>query len=234
MELFRLTTSKAYSTSYDTQKGQSISSLDWTTSSSQVIDYYWTVYGVNSQSWRVTGFNLSGRYHGSYGNDDVYYTVIIRDSNGAFLYQSADTHIGEPLEFTLSSTNKQGAEVAYNIQVRMFRLNGANIYTDSLPASSVTLFINVTDNVSENTQPAAWYTTVTNNIDDPFQTMTTVVPPEMDFTDTDLSPLVTIPEKITLAINLFLMSVGQLLQLKYMTFTICFVLIVGLFAWLLH
>lgn len=231
---FRLTTSKAYETAYTAQKGQSISAFDWVQSSELVIDYYWIVYGVNAQSWRVTGFNCSGRYHGSNGNDDVYYTVIIRDSNNNFIYQSADTKIGVPLEFTLSSTNKQGSEVAYNIQVRLFRLNGARIYNDSLPASSVTLFYSATDNIQENTNPADWYGTGTAAFQNPMETITTVVPSDYEIDEDAIDDSLDIPQRILSAMGFVVGIFTQILSLRYVTFMVCFGLVVGLLGWFLH
>ena len=192
------------------------------------------MYGVNAQSWRVTGFNCSGRYHGSYGNEDVYYTVIIRDNNNNFIYQSADTNIGTPLGFTLSSTNKQGSEVAYNIQVRLFRLNGANIYRDSLPASSVTLFYSATDNIQENTNPADWYGTGTAAFFDPIATMTTVVPSDYEIDEQTIEDSLDIPQKILSSMGFVVGIVTQLLSLKYLTFMLCFCLVVALLGWFLH
>ena len=234
MELSKSTISKAYETSYASQKGQSISSYDWVASSSQVIDYYWDVYGVNAQSWRITGFNCSGRYHGSYGNDDVYYTVIIRDSGNTFLYQSADTNIGTPLEFTLSSTNKKSSEVAYKIQVRLFRANGADIYRDSLPASSVTLFYSATDNIQENTNPADWYGTGTAAFQNPIETATTVVPSDYEIDEDIIEDSLDIPQRILSAMGFVIGVFTQVLSLKYLTFMVCFGLVVGLLGWFLH
>lgn len=162
------------------------------------------------------------------------YTVIIRGADTSFLYQSADTKIGTPLEFTLSGTNKKGSEVAYNIQVRLFRLNGARIYRDELPASSLTLFYTATDNIQENTSPADWYGTGTAAFHNPIATATTVVPSDYEIDEDTIEESLDIPQRIISAMGFIIGIFTQILSLKYLTFMVCFGLVVGLLGWFLH
>lgn len=231
-EPYRLT-SKAYTNEYRLPKNINLTATQWTTESNNLISYSWGVTGIDDATYQAVSFRLDCMCSG-FDWTELRYNVIIRDNSYNIIYQGPNLPTSTDYTFTSNPYTYGSDTVAFRIQVLLFRADGGWLYKDYINHASLTLNLNVLEQVEENTLPAEWLTTVTNNIDNPFETMTTIVPPEMDFTDTDLSPLITIPEKITYAINMFLVTVGQLLQLKYMTFTISFILIVCLFAWLLH
>lgn len=82
--------------------------------------------------------------------------------------------------------------------------------------------------------PQDWLTGTAGTYTTDFSTMTTVVPTVCDIDDNEFNAFIDIPNKIVAGINLCILGVGSLLNLKYVTFLICFVLIVGLIAWLIH
>lgn len=230
-------TANAYTTAYSLPKNINLIPSQWTTQSSTVISYNWGVLGVDDSTFQATEFTFNCRPRDGVDYDKVYYTVYIRDANGTLIFQSRNVKANTTVKFTTNPYTIPYSQIAYRVELLVFMFDGSWLYRDDIVSSSLTLQLNCLEQVEENTLPSEWLTTVTNNIENPFETMTTIVPPEMApeiITDIDLSPLVTIPEKITFAINMFLVTVGQLLQLKYMTFTISFILIVCLFAWLLH
>ena len=82
--------------------------------------------------------------------------------------------------------------------------------------------------------PNEWVTGTAGTYTTDISTMTTVVPIICDIDDTDFNAFIDIPNKIVAGINLCIVGIGSLLNLKYVSFMICFVLIVGLIAWLIH
>ena len=96
-------------------------------------------------------------------------------------------------------------------------------------------FIITYNKIAQGTEiPESWLTNTTYIYDNPVQTVTTVVPADYDIVTADVSPYIAIPQKITDGIDYTLLIIGRLLELRYLSFLICFVLIVGLIAWLIH
>lgn len=229
-------TAKAYTASFPDTSTFNILWSQWDYHDSTTLNKNFALVGDGTSSYNVYQLSFSSTYQ---GNEDLVWGVDIYDSSGnTMLYYGEYNDVGQVLVVGLPtvvpSQYSQYTDIVYRCRLYVKKKDGSNIYRDHIHSSNITWYFNRTEDIEQSTLPAEWLTTVTNNIENPFETMTTIVPPEMDFTDTDLSPFVTIPEKITFAINMFLVTVGQLLQLKYMTFTISFILIVCLFAWLLH
>lgn len=104
----------------------------------------------------------------------------------------------------------------------------------SMNGAGVTFYGNLFYNEEQQTLPADWFVNTTVTFETDVTTMTTVVPDICNIDDDDFNAFIDIPNKIVAGINLCIVGIGSFLNLKYVTFVICFVLIVGLIAWLIH
>lgn len=224
-------TSKAYQTGYQD------------TSSFRLIDSQWEYYDSETL---YKGIPLVGDGNGTYTCYQVgfvgeyrrsvplQYAFDIYDSSGnTRLYSSVYYDAGQLVNVGLplvQSTNN----IVYRCELYVKLKDGGNIQRTDMYAGAWTWYLNRTTEVSENTLPAEWLETTTYDIDNPLSTVTTVIPSDYDITTQDIDPFLEIPEKITAAMQGCIFWLGRLLNLKYVTFLLCFVLIVGLVAWLIH
>lgn len=88
--------------------------------------------------------------------------------------------------------------------------------------------------VTQETLPSEWLETTTQSVVDPLETYTTIVNgsdvPDYD----DLDSRLEVPHDVEVAVLHIFDVIGTIMSLKYMTFLVCFSIVMGLLVWLLH
>ena len=88
--------------------------------------------------------------------------------------------------------------------------------------------------VTQETLPAEWLETTTQTIVDPLETYTTIVGGS-DVPDYDeLNSQLVVPHNIEVAVLHIFDVIDTLMSLRYMTFLVCFSIVMALLVWLLH
>lgn len=226
-------TANAYTIANDIPYNRNIADTQWNNDSNQVISYSFGILGRDdAESIQIFRMQLNGRYVGHL-NDDLAYTVIVKDTNYTQLYHAADTILGESIEVSLPPSSADSTEIAYRIQILVFRTDGSNIYHSDMYRANFTAWLSVVENVPENTLPADWFQSTAATTTSPFNTMTTIagdLVADEDFVEQNL----TTPPWIEGAVAQILALVAQIIQLKYVRFILGFVIVVSLVAWFLH
>lgn len=232
-------TTKADYTNYDTYyEGLSVNSGQWDYDSNTVLYYNFSAqppsYPVLQKRCISVFFNGT-----TTNNDDLEFGVITRLWNDTYTgtalsetsWFPANTEVfvrGNILRYT-----DQYPSTAFTVFVR--RKDGGILTPSSMEASVIMLHNDRQVNIEQTTAiPNDWVTGTSQSFQTDVTTMTTVVPTICDIDDNEFNAFIDIPNKIVAGLNLCIMGIGSLLNLKYVTFTICFVLIVGLIAWLIH
>ena len=121
---------------------------------------------------------------------------------------------------------------SYKILVR--RSDGSQLNRLDLQGCVSTVFGRIYQDVEQQTLPADWFETTTIAVDNPLSTATTVIDESQYSLDVDTDPFLTLPVAISNGIHLLLTPIGIILDLKYVTFFVCFCLVCFIVAWLLH
>lgn len=118
------------------------------------------------------------------------------------------------------------------LEIWLRRKDGGILTPSSLDRTLVTMRARYSTRVQ--TPPADFYATTTATFQNPMDTYTTIIPTDYDISSSQYDPLLEIPSKIDTAINFIILGFGRIMNFKYISFVVCFVLIVGLVAWLIH
>lgn len=187
----------------------------------------------DAESIQIFRMQLNGRYVGHL-NEDLAYTVIIKDGNYNQLYHAADTIFGDTIEVSLPPSSAKSDEIAYRIQILVFRTDGSYIYRTDMYKANFTAWLNVVENVPQQTMPSEWLETTTASfVFIPLDTYTTAITvPDADYTLVEEYMLV--PSPIERAYQYISGLMVQILNFRKLLFIIIFNIIIGLAIWLLH
>lgn len=233
-ELGELTTKADYNQHFDSSYQRVITSGQWHIENNEIISYNFYLPLPTSGRRKPTGVIWSGT---TTNNDVLEYGIIQRNYNSSYTYQETnyfDCNTLIPVYGNYQSfTDNTADQYAWTLYVK--RKDGGVLTPSSMETSVVSVELYVESVVVYTTAiPQDWLTGTVGNYTTDFATMTTVVPTVCDIDDTEFNAFIDIPNKIVAGINLCILGVGSLLNLKYVTFLVCFVLIVGLIAWLIH
>lgn len=222
---------------------------DWVTTSQistsgqwSVVDNY-TIYRRVNMSY--TGASVNGEvwynsmiFSGCTNNDYEleYYVKVYNYGTTTLRYES--TWIDNNQECALwMSARSSSSSNTYELYVRRKADENGNrgylVPSDMRPSVVVFKGVNEYD-YEEQTLPADWFATTSATFVNPMDTYTTIIPTDYDISSSQYDPLLDIPAKIDTAINFAILGFGRIMNFKYITFVVCFVLIVGLVAWLIH
>lgn len=238
--LFRKTPAKAYTATFSETSTYNMIWSQWDYGSGGSTHLYKEIplVGDGTSTYNVFQMTFAGEY---YGGAALQWAVEIMDSSGnTRLYTTGAQYydVNQMLVVGLPNVTPaqygQHTDIVYRCHIWVKKKNGGNIERSDMYASNFTWYFNRSEEVEENTLPAEWLETTTYYIDNPLSTVTTVIPSDYDITTQDVDPFLDIPEKITAAMQGCIFWLGRLLNLKYVTFLLCFVLVVGLVAWLIH
>lgn len=234
--LFKLTRSKAYTATFTDTSTFNILSTQWDYNDSTTLNKNFALVGDGSSSYNVYQLSFSGTY---YGNDELLWGVDIYDSSGnTLLYFGSYIDVGQVLVLglpTVAPTQySQHTDIVYRCHLYVKKKNGGNIDRVDMRASNFTWYFNRTEDIEQSTNPAEWYGTSTVAFQNPMETATTIVPPNYLIDEDTIEDSLDIPQRILGAMGFVIGIITQLLTLKYVTFMLCFGIVVALLGWFLH
>lgn len=232
-----------------TTKAEYISSYEHTVYSTQstsgqwgIVDNY-TIYaqstgtGTYSEDDRRLQYVLWNGYSGL--NYDLEYSVVIREYNSStVLFESGWISNNEQCA-CYAKWDSSTRRPSFTIYVRRNEFDDNGNRRTLVPSDMRPSFFRsvwkVNQTIEQTTAiPQNWLETTTASFENPMDTYTTIIPTDYDISSSQYDPLLEIPSKIDTAINLIILGFGRIMNFKYITFVVCFVLIVGLVAWLIH
>lgn len=234
--LFKLTTSKAYTATFADTSTFNILSSQWDYFTSDTLNKNFSLVGDGTSSYNVYQLSFSGTCS---GHDELVWGVDIYDSSGnILLYYGAFIDVEQVLVVGLPTVTPtqygQYTDIVYRCHLYVKKKSGGNIYRDDMYSSNFTWYFNRTEDIEQSTNPAEWYGTSTVSFQNPMETATTIVPPNYLIDEDTIEDSLDIPQRILGAMGFVIGIITQLLSLKYVTFMLCFGIVVALLGWFLH
>lgn len=239
-------TTKAYTVSNDFNiVGRISTTSQWTVVDNYTINAtfnggaYLSSYGTfDSASWKYATF--SG--YSGLGYKLEYSIVVYAYNSNTKLYESAwipndeICYLGVPDWVTSGSSNTRQPRFEIYLRRNEFNEQGERrwlVPSDMRPSTCIRFLTGYQD-IEEQTLPSDWFATTSATFQNPMDTYTTIIPTDYDISSSQYDPLLEIPSKIDTAINFIILGFGRIMNFRYISFVVCFVLIVGLVAWLIH
>ena len=222
-------------------------------------DYQYNIWGLLSNSWtQEDNYTISYRGSTQLSIDDDSYVYF---NYGEFapstspdyelewavvIYNKSDSNsvISESSWYDVNTKINITSQSLYDEEYFRYKIylrrkldeNGdrPQLSRSSMNGAGVTFYGNLFYNEEQQTLPSDWFETTSASFQNPMDTYTTIIPTDYDISSSQYDPLLDIPSKIDTAINFILLGFGRIMNFKYISFLVCFVLIVGLVAWLLH
>lgn len=233
-----LTTNADYKTNFEYSTYSTMStSNQWGIIDNYTIRATSSGTGVYSDDDRRLQYVIFNGYSGL--NYELEYSVVIREYNSStVLFESGWVPNNEQCS-AYAKWDSTTRRPSFEIYVRRNEFDDNGNRRTLVPSDMRPSFFRSTWKVNQTIEqttaiPQDWLTGTAGTYTTDFSTMTTVVPTICDIDDNEFNAFIDIPNKIVAGINLCILGVGSLLNLKYVTFLVCFVLIVGLVAWLIH
>lgn len=204
----------------------------WEYYNSTLLTKSFALVGDGQGGYSCRGVSFNGSY---FGGHELEWTVLLSDYYGNLVYQDNFYHDwGYMLNLSLPEVTTNTDGIIYRCTIYVKRKDGSDIYTSDMQPSVFTWYLNRTVEVADNTLPADWLGTGTAAFQNPMETMTTVVPSDYEIDEDTIEDSLDIPQRILSAMGFVVGVFTQILSLRYVTFMICFGLVVGLLGWFLH
>ena len=216
-----------------------INSGQWSIENNQIISYSGYYDSRTLRDDLEVRFNQVIWNGTNNNNDELEYGVIFREYNNGSpvdVTESEFVSSGTPIQaYSVWQNNETSINQFFAFKIFVRRKDGGILTPSDMEASIINLYAVTRSYIVQTTAiPQNWLETTTATFQNPMDTYTTVIPTDYDISSSQYDPLLEIPSKIDTAINFVILGFGRIMNFKYITFVICFVLIVGLVAWLLH
>ena len=228
-----LTTKADYYNFFTEYSTKRIDSGQWSIENNNLISYRFSMSINSLYTYCPRYFTFTGT---TTNNDELEFgvqTVTFNTNNVLFEtdYYPSNTRLS--IYSSWITPVQSNPNDSFIIYVR--RKDGGIITPSSMENSSLLIECSYRETIVETTAiPQDWFETTTASFQNPMDTYTTIIPTDYDISSSQYDPLLEIPSKIDTAINFIILGFGRIMNFKYISFVVCFVLIVGLVAWLIH
>ena len=189
------------------------------------------VPAVQGQTYQIDKVVFNG--YSGLGYDLLFNVSVFQGSTK--LFESGFAPNNTEISIYTPTLSYGDSPTKYAIVIWVMRADGNQLSRQDMRPSTVNCNARFYQPVEVTTEiPPSWYETTTATFQNPMDTYTTIIPTDYDISSSQYDPLLEIPQKIDTAINFAILGFGRIMNFKYITFVVCFVLIVGLVAWLIH